>query len=150
RLLRRRCHGPRCRCANDKRDELAPPHLPSPRSELASYGSNRQTGARLDRVPPVMSALGHKRTLAHVRSMSALPPKADIGNSHDRKSRFSKLLRFGCMPKIFWHSRPPPAHSRVFLNCWVQLTRGTRSRRRTAVLKFCLHHAACFGLSKPD
>jgi len=26
-----------------------------------------------------MSALGHKRTLAHVRVMSALPPKADIG-----------------------------------------------------------------------
>src|SRR5215469_11472319 len=25
-----------------------------------------------------MSALGHKRTLAHVRIMSALPPKADI------------------------------------------------------------------------
>jgi hypothetical protein len=26
-----------------------------------------------------MSALGHKQTLGHVRSMSALPPKADIG-----------------------------------------------------------------------
>ena len=26
-----------------------------------------------------MSALGHKRTLADVRVMSALPPKADIG-----------------------------------------------------------------------
>src|SRR5262249_27665859 len=26
-----------------------------------------------------MSALGQKRTLRHVRSMSALPPKADIG-----------------------------------------------------------------------
>jgi hypothetical protein len=27
---------------------------------------------------PLMSALGHKRTLHVVRSMSALPPKADI------------------------------------------------------------------------
>jgi hypothetical protein len=26
-----------------------------------------------------MSALGHKRTISKVRSMSALPPKADIG-----------------------------------------------------------------------
>jgi hypothetical protein len=28
---------------------------------------------------PLMSALGQKRTSEHVRSMSALPPKADIG-----------------------------------------------------------------------
>jgi len=28
-----------------------------------------------------MSALGQKRTLEHVRVMSALPPKADIGES---------------------------------------------------------------------
>ena len=28
-----------------------------------------------------MSALGQKRTLAHVRVMSALPPKADIAES---------------------------------------------------------------------
>jgi hypothetical protein len=27
----------------------------------------------------LMSALGQKRTLGHVRLMSALPPKADIG-----------------------------------------------------------------------
>jgi hypothetical protein len=27
---------------------------------------------------PLMSALGQKQTLAHVRIMSALPPKADI------------------------------------------------------------------------
>jgi len=33
-----------------------------------------------------MSALGHKRTLARVRAMSALPPKADIryGDRHVR------------------------------------------------------------------
>ena len=28
---------------------------------------------------PLMSALGQKQTLGHVRAMSALPPKADIG-----------------------------------------------------------------------
>jgi len=30
-----------------------------------------------------MSALGQKQTLAHVRVMSALPPKADIGQLND-------------------------------------------------------------------
>jgi hypothetical protein len=34
-----------------------------------------------------MSALGQKRTLGHVRAMSALPPKADIG-SQPRDVRF--------------------------------------------------------------
>jgi len=34
-----------------------------------------------------MSALGHKRTLGHVRTMSALPPKADIG-TQPRDVRF--------------------------------------------------------------
>ena len=29
---------------------------------------------------PLMSALGQKRTLGHLRAMSALPPKADIAN----------------------------------------------------------------------
>jgi len=28
---------------------------------------------------PLMSALSQKRTLGHLRAMSALPPKADIG-----------------------------------------------------------------------
>jgi hypothetical protein len=36
---------------------------------------------------PLMSALGHKRTLKHVRLMSALPPKADIG-TQSRNVRF--------------------------------------------------------------
>jgi hypothetical protein len=36
---------------------------------------------------PPMSALGQKQTLAHVRSMSASPPKADIG-THSRDVRF--------------------------------------------------------------
>ena len=34
-----------------------------------------------------MSALGHKQTSAHVRVMSALPPKADI-DQHGRDVRF--------------------------------------------------------------
>jgi hypothetical protein len=34
-----------------------------------------------------MSALGQKQTSAHVRSMSALPPKADI-DQHRRDVRF--------------------------------------------------------------
>src|SRR5215469_18541557 len=34
-----------------------------------------------------MSALGQKRTLGHVRAMSALPPKADI-DQHGRHVRF--------------------------------------------------------------
>jgi hypothetical protein len=36
---------------------------------------------------PLMSALGHKRTLRHLRPMSALPPKADMVQ-HDRDVRF--------------------------------------------------------------
>ena len=35
----------------------------------------------------LMSALGHKRTLKHVRLMSALPPKADIETQSCAKSR---------------------------------------------------------------
>ena len=35
----------------------------------------------------LMSALGQKRTLGHVRAMSALPPKADIG-TQPRDVRF--------------------------------------------------------------
>jgi hypothetical protein len=40
---------------------------------------------------PLMSALGHKRTSAHVRVMSALPPKADMGQ-HARDVRFVPIL----------------------------------------------------------
>ena len=36
---------------------------------------------------PVMSALGQKQTSEHVRRMSALPPKADIG-TESRNVRF--------------------------------------------------------------
>src|SRR5215469_9721894 len=50
--------------------------------------SHRRTG---------MSALGQKRTLGHVRAMSALPPKADIG-TQPRDVRFvpkADILRCG-------------------------------------------------------
>jgi hypothetical protein len=42
--------------------------------------SQRRTGRKRQArpLPPGQSALGHKRTWRHVRSMSALPPKADI------------------------------------------------------------------------
>jgi hypothetical protein len=42
-----------------------------------------------------MSALGQKRTLQHVRSMSALPPKAEIG------------------------SRGPTAQRSALSSCWI-------------------------------
>ena len=38
-----------------------------------------------------MSALGQKRTLGHLRLMSALPPKADIG-TQSRNVRFVQIL----------------------------------------------------------
>jgi hypothetical protein len=40
-----------------------------------------------------MSALGHKRTLPHVRLMSALPPKADIAK-HSWAVRFAPKAYF--------------------------------------------------------
>src|SRR6516225_10397029 len=46
--------------------------------EISLHGSNHW---------PPMSALGQKQTSAHVRVMSALPPKADIG-TQSRNVRF--------------------------------------------------------------
>jgi hypothetical protein len=43
-----------------------------------------------------MSALGHKRTLKHVRLMSALPPKADILHC-DRDVRFVPIADIPAM-----------------------------------------------------
>jgi hypothetical protein len=41
-----------------------------------------------------MSALGQKQTLQHVRVMSALPPKADIGTqSRNAKSGHEAILQ---------------------------------------------------------
>src|SRR5215469_12765404 len=51
----------------------------------AKWGSGSSLhGSNLE---PLMSALGQKRTSEHFRSMSALPPKADIGTrSRDVRS----------------------------------------------------------------
>src|SRR5262249_38408026 len=48
--------------------------------------------------PPLMSALGHKRTLKRLHPMSALPPKADIAD-HDCYARFvpkADILQVEC------------------------------------------------------
>ena len=52
---------------------------------LRSEGYRRL--ARHSKIRPLMSALGQKQTSAHVRVMSALPPKADIG-TQSRNVRF--------------------------------------------------------------
>jgi translation initiation factor IF-1 len=42
-----------------------------------------------------MSALGQKQTSKHVRTMSALPPKADIAGRPSRASMASRISRSG-------------------------------------------------------
>jgi len=46
-----------------------------------------------------MSALGQKRTLKHVRLMSALPPKADIGE-REEYVRFVPKADIACLWKV--------------------------------------------------
>ena len=41
----------------------------------------RELSERCSKISALMSALGQKRTLRHVRVMSALPPKADMDQS---------------------------------------------------------------------
>src|SRR6516225_3474895 len=56
-------------------------------------------GVRLTQAGPLlMSALGQKRTLAHLRLMSALPPKADIG-TQSRNVRFVPIAL--CQKRTF-------------------------------------------------
>jgi hypothetical protein len=43
-----------------------------------------------------MSALGHKRTFRNVWPMSALPPKADMGQSLSESSKARGALTDGC------------------------------------------------------
>jgi hypothetical protein len=47
---------------------------------------------------PVMSALGHKRKLRHLRIMSALPPKADI----PLRDGHVRLVPQAEIPTVFW------------------------------------------------
>src|SRR5262249_62262818 len=49
------------------------------RGVIGSQQSTGQLSGGGSRKRHLMSALGQKRTWPHVRSMSALPPKADIG-----------------------------------------------------------------------
>src|SRR6516225_11433296 len=56
------------------------------------------------RPPQVMSALGQKQTSEHVRVMSALPPKADIGTQ-------SRNVRFVPKADIVPPSTPPTSSS---------------------------------------
>jgi hypothetical protein len=51
-----------------------------------------------------MSALGHKRTSAHVRMTSALPPKADIGGAQ-RDVRFVPKADIAPPHSITWSAR---------------------------------------------
>src|SRR6516165_973387 len=55
-----------------------------------------------------MSALGHKRTLVHVRLMSALPPKADIG-TRSRNVRFVPKADIGCARAASGQAEADPA-----------------------------------------
>jgi hypothetical protein len=50
-------------------------------SGVSLHGSNRE---------PLMSAFGHKQTSAHVRIMSALPPKVEM-DQHGRDVRFGLI-----------------------------------------------------------
>src|SRR6516225_12421722 len=60
--------------ANNRRRRLLA-FFTRPRSTNGGRSSKRRESRRSEE----MSALGHKRTLGHLRAMSALPPKADIG-----------------------------------------------------------------------
>jgi hypothetical protein len=48
---------------------------------------------------PLMSALGQKQTLEHLRAMSALPPKADIAE-RDRHVRFVPIADIASLYSI--------------------------------------------------
>src|SRR5262249_32476664 len=82
------------------RRDLADPALERPRmafpeaQEAHGSGSNWPVGSGLP-----MSALGQKRTLGHVRAMSALPPKADIGT----QPRDVRFVPKGDIPVLFDH-----------------------------------------------
>src|SRR5262249_787950 len=87
--LRSRGQRPCNYCAAEKLDEfppfhgiyslLAENHLAKSliRSWTESYAPH------CSRTRELMSALGHKQTSEHAQSMSALPPKADIGTARE-------------------------------------------------------------------
>ena len=81
-LVRRK--RPPCGGAANQRDEFPSPHGFACAEDFVGYKKISHFGSRI--VPFVTpkrsdlrSTLGQKRTLRHIRAMSALPPKADIG-----------------------------------------------------------------------
>ena len=52
-----------------------------------------------------MSALGQKQTCAVQKVMSALPPKADIRQSRDRRTALDDPARLGAGPGFVEHAR---------------------------------------------
>jgi hypothetical protein len=63
-----------------------------------TISDQRYDALRRSKSGPLMSALGQKRTLRGVRSMSALPPKADIAE-RDRHVRFVPKADIGTAKK---------------------------------------------------
>ncbi|MGB9398868.1 MAG: DUF488 domain-containing protein [Pseudolabrys sp.] len=61
--------------------------------------------ARPQAGPDRMSALGQKRTFAVQKGMSALPPKADIRQSRDRRTASDDPARLGAGPGFVEHAR---------------------------------------------
>jgi hypothetical protein len=61
-----------------RRRIASPPRLRNNSRDLGSAEWDKETRLQRNNFLPLMSALGQKRTLEHVRAMSALPPKADI------------------------------------------------------------------------
>src|SRR6516165_12816224 len=72
--------------------------------------------------PPLMSALGHKRTLKRLHPMSALPPKADI--------HFDELLSFFQLRENFVH-----IEGGCLLSLWVV----AECRQKLAHVILCRH-----------
>src|SRR5215468_439194 len=67
-----------CRCAAKQCDEIASPQGRPSKQTTVPYHAGGCI-VHHGKLEQPMSALGQKRTLCGVRSMSALPPKADIG-----------------------------------------------------------------------
>src|SRR6516225_2332969 len=90
---------------------------------------------------PLMSALGQKRTSAHVRPMSALPPKADMGTQPRNVCFVPKADKVHCS-KIVRYSITSSA--RAISDC------GTVSPSAFAVLRLIINSyfvGACTGRS---
>ena len=79
-LLRWREKRPRC-CGAECGDKISSSHCLAPGSEQGIVAGEPGRPEVVKR-RSVMSALGQKRTLGHLRAMSALPPKADIAERH--------------------------------------------------------------------